>query len=163
MTARRVSSARLRALPRIEPAQDDSLDGGLMDAAKEALGNAYAPYSRFQVGAAVRSASGRIYAGVNMENAAYPSGTCAEQSALAAAVAAEGPRFRLVAVAVAAQSGGQARPCSPCGACRQRIAEFNGRAEVSFLGEDLVRVDTTADVLLPYQFRLDAGDDSAGG
>ncbi len=161
MTARRVSSARLRALPRPEQAPPHSADGGLMDAARDALANAYAPYSRFQVGAAVRSASGRTYVGANVENAAYPSGTCAEQSALAAAVAAEGARFRLVAVAVAAESGGQARPCSPCGACRQRIAEFNGRAEVSFLGEDLARVDTTADVLLPYQFTLARRDDAS--
>jgi cytidine deaminase len=85
----------------------------------EALSRAYAPYSRFAVGAVVRGESGRLYLGANVENAAYPQGWCAEASALAAMVMAG--EIRLTEVAVMAERG---RVCTPCGGCRQKLKEF---------------------------------------
>ena len=84
--------------------------------------NAYAPHSGFKVGAALRAATGAVYAGANVENAAYPQGQCAEASAIGAMVAA-GER-EIAAVAVVAE---QMDVCPPCGGCRQRLAEFGGR------------------------------------
>lgn len=81
--------------------------------------NAHAPYSGFKVGAALRSTSGRIYLGCNVENAAYPEGTCAEAGAIAAMVAAGDTQ--LAAIAVIADSPA---PVPPCGGCRQKLAEF---------------------------------------
>lgn len=83
--------------------------------------NAHAPYSGFKVGAAVRVASGRVYVGCNVENAAYPEGTCAETGAIAAMVAAG--ETELSEVAIIAEG---TEPISPCGGCRQRLAEFGG-------------------------------------
>lgn len=96
----------------------------LLKAAREVRENAYAPYSKFKVGAAVRGSSGAIYRGVNVENVAYPEGTCAEAGAIAAMIAAG--ETELVEVAVIADSP---TPVPPCGGCRQKLAEF-GRAEV---------------------------------
>ena len=93
----------------------------LRQAAARAAENAYAPYSRFYVGAAILLASGEIVAGCNVENASYRLTTCAEQTAIAAAVAAHGPAIRIQAVAVHNRNG---VACQPCGACRQTIAEF---------------------------------------
>lgn len=123
--------------------------------AVETAGRAYAPYSRFHVGAALQSASGRIYTGCNVENAALPIGGCAERAAIAAAVAAEGAGFRLVAIAVAARAeDGRAMPVSPCGACRQALVEFGAEARVSFRQPDEEWVDVVADELLPWRFVL---------
>lgn len=91
----------------------------LFDAALRAYGNAHAPYSNFPVGAAVRSSSGRVFAGCNVENAAYPAGICAERGAIAAAVAAGHRRFVAVYISTAAET-----PTPPCGMCRQVLAEF---------------------------------------
>lgn len=91
----------------------------LKDAALKVRGNAHAPYSNFQVGAAIRTESGAIFAGCNVENIAYPEGTCAEAGAIAAMCAA-GERVILEAYVVA----GSAMPVSPCGGCRQKLAEF---------------------------------------
>ena len=91
----------------------------LVAAARAARENAYAPYSKFQVGAAVLDELGRIHAGGNVENAAYPQGWCAETSALAAMVAAGGRRVMAVAVC-----GDSPHPVTPCGGCRQRLREF---------------------------------------
>lgn len=91
----------------------------LKEAATAVRENAHAPYSRFKVGAAVRGASGAIYAGCNVENAAYPEGTCAEAGAIAAMVAAG--ETRLTEAFVIA---GSAEPVAPCGGCRQKLAEF---------------------------------------
>ena len=93
----------------------------LRQAATRAAENAYAPYSRFYVGAAVLLASGEIVFGCNVENASYRLTTCAEQTAIAAAVAAHGPGIRIQAIAVHNRNG---VACQPCGACRQTIAEF---------------------------------------
>ena len=91
----------------------------LDQAAKEIREKAYAPYSGFKVGAALRAANGEIFAGVNVENAAYPEGTCAEAGAIAAMVA--GGEREINEVYVIADSP---RPVPPCGGCRQKIAEF---------------------------------------
>jgi len=93
----------------------------LKTAALNVLQNAYAPYSNFQVGAAIRTASGAVYAGCNVENVAYPEGTCAEAGAIAAMVAA-GERDIVEAYVVA----GSPMPVTPCGGCRQKLAEFSG-------------------------------------
>jgi cytidine deaminase len=95
----------------------------LVAAARAARANAYAPYSRFAVGAAVLDAEGRIHAGCNVENAAYPQSQCAEAGALAAMVLAGGRQ--VVAVVVCAEAPAGAPPVSPCGGCRQRLREFS--------------------------------------
>lgn len=97
----------------------------LLEAASEVRENAYAPYSRFKVGAAVRGASGQIYRGCNVENAAYPEGTCAEAGAIAAMVAAGETELTEVAVIADCPT-----PVPPCGGCRQKLAEF-GRHDVT--------------------------------
>ena len=99
----------------------------LLDAAREVRERAYAPYSKFKVGAAVRGASGRVYAGCNVENVAYPEGTCAEAGAIALMVASG--ETEIVEVAVIA---GSPSPIPPCGGCRQKLAEF-GRADTPVL------------------------------
>ena len=91
----------------------------LIEAAREVRKNAWAPYSGFKVGAAIRAASGNLYIGCNVENVAYPEGTCAEAGAIAAMVAAG--ETRIAEIAVIADSP---TPVAPCGGCRQRIAEF---------------------------------------
>jgi len=93
----------------------------LKTAALKVRQNAHAPYSSFQVGAAIRTASGAVYAGCNVENVAYPEGTCAEAGAIAAMVAA-GERDIVAAYVVA----GGPMPVTPCGGCRQKLAEFSG-------------------------------------
>lgn len=92
----------------------------LVEAAAKVRANAHAPYSCFKVGAAVRSASGTVYLGCNVENAAYPEGTCAEAGAIAAMVAAG--EVQIAEVAVIADSPD---PVPPCGGCRQRLREFS--------------------------------------
>lgn len=87
--------------------------------ARRAMANAYAPYSRFVVGACLRAESGQLYAGCNVENAAYPLGQCAEASAIGAMVTA-GDR-RIVEIVV---MGGGPELCTPCGGCRQKLVEF---------------------------------------
>ena len=96
----------------------------LVSAALAARGRAYAPYSRFQVGAALRTEDGAVFAGCNVENAAFPEGTCAEAGAIAAMVMGDGSR-RIAEVVVAAEAK---EPCTPCGGCRQKLREF-GTAE----------------------------------
>jgi cytidine deaminase len=91
----------------------------LFAAAAQVRARAYAPYSRFAVGAAIRGAGGGLYLGCNVENAAYPSGTCAEQNAIGAMIAAGERRIAEIAVL-----GDALEPVTPCGACRQRIREF---------------------------------------
>ena len=120
----------------------------LKDAALSVRENAYAPYSNFKVGAAVRSASGVVYSGCNVENVAYPEGTCAEAGAIAAMVAAG--EQELVEVYVVASSP---EPVPPCGGCRQKLAEF-GKADVpvTLATTDGVELKTTIGQLLPGAF-----------
>lgn len=120
----------------------------LIDAAAAVRDNAYAPYSRFKVGAAVRTPSGRVFAGVNVENAAYPEGTCAEAGAIAAMVAAG--ETEIAEVAVIADSP---VPVTPCGGCRQKIFEFAAPDATITMGSvSGARVSMTVAELLPGAF-----------
>jgi cytidine deaminase len=93
----------------------------LMDAARDVRERAYAPYSKFKVGAAIRTDDGQVFVGCNVENVAYPEGTCAEAGAIAAMCAA-GARV----IAEVAVIGDSPEPVTPCGGCRQKIKEFAG-------------------------------------
>ncbi|AQU88505.1 cytidine deaminase [Komagataeibacter nataicola] len=118
-------------------------------AAMAVRAHAYAPYSRFQVGAAVEATDGRIFAGCNVENAAYPEGTCAEAGAIAAMVAAGMRQIRRVVVC-----GGTGAACTPCGGCRQKIREFAPpEARITMISPQgaVLVVHTLAD-LLPDSF-----------
>src|SRR5512140_951897 len=106
-----------------------ALKSRLLEAAGEVMRKAYAPYSRFRVGAALLTETGAIFSGANVENASYGLTLCAERAAVAAAVAAEGPGLKILALAVVSDSPG-AFP--PCGACRQVIREFGEDAIVIF-------------------------------
>ena len=123
-------------------------DPALLHAATAVRENAYAPYSRFRVGAALRGASGVVYSGCNVENVAYPEGTCAEAGAIAAMIAAGDTR--IAEICVIADSP---EPVPPCGGCRQKLAEF-GRAEtpVTLATTSGARFDTTIGELLPGRF-----------
>jgi cytidine deaminase len=101
----------------------------LLGVAREMTARAYAPYSRFRVGAAVLTESGQVHRGCNVENLSYGLTCCAERTAIAAAVAAEGPGVRVRAIAVASDPD---VPCSPCGACRQVIRELGPDALVFY-------------------------------
>jgi len=130
------------------------MDGpqALRRAADSAMRNAYAPYSRFKVGAAVRGGSGAVYAGANVENAAYPQGQCAEASALGALVASG--ETAITAVAVVAE---KLEVCPPCGGCRQRLAEFGGPETPVYLGRlGGTPVEVTLGELLPGSFGREA-------
>ena len=120
----------------------------LLDAALGARANAYAPYSGFRVGAAIRCPDGSVHAGCNVENVAYPEGTCAEAGAIAAMVAAG----RTVVTEVLVVADGPDL-VAPCGGCRQKLAEF-ARPEVPVILADLggERGRTTLGALLPGAF-----------
>ena len=126
-----------------------SAERDLVEAARDVSARAYAPASGFAVGCAVRTAAGGTFAGCNVENASYGLTICAERAAIAAAVAAEGPRTRIEAVAVHADSPS----CSPCGACRQVIAELGPEAVVVYR-RDGRTVRRGIGELLPDAFRL---------
>lgn len=131
-------------------------DRRLVDEAKRMTATSYAPYSRFHVGAAILMADGSVATGSNQENAAYPSGTCAERTAAYHASAVK-PGVAMKKIAVAAWSGGrfQGRPISPCGACRQALAEYEklyGPIEVLLYGEECVYVLPSVASLLPLTF-----------
>jgi len=126
----------------------DAALGPLFAAAKAAQAAAYAPYSRFKVGAALRTPDGAIYSGCNVENAAYPQGACAEVGAIAA-MALAGKRAIAEILIVA---DGEAL-CTPCGGCRQRIREFAGpSAAIHVAGPEGVRRTFTLAELLPESF-----------
>ncbi|MCX7323689.1 MAG: cytidine deaminase [Hyphomicrobiales bacterium] len=123
----------------------------LFDAARAAQARAYVPYSRFRVGAAIRAANGMVYAGCNIENAAYPVGNCAEASAIAAMVMAGETRI-LEALVV----GDGAGLCTPCGGCRQRLREFGAPGvKVHIADADRIKRTFTLDELLPFSFGPD--------
>jgi len=103
----------------------------LLEAAREAMEHAYAPYSQFKVGAALLTTGGDLFSGCNVENASYGLTNCAERTAIFTAVAERGPKVVIRAIAVVNSRG---LPCSPCGACRQVIFEFGPNATVLFEG-----------------------------
>ncbi|MEB3851308.1 MAG: cytidine deaminase [Desulfurococcales archaeon] len=123
----------------------------LLEAARRVIGNAYAPYSGFRVAAAVRGGSGRVYIGVNVENASYGLTICAERAAVAAAVAAGERSIGEVLILSEAEE-----PIPPCGACRQVLAEFAG-PETPVYSVSLATGKSavwTLGELLPFAFKL---------
>ena len=124
----------------------------LLEAARAMLDKAYAPFSHFQVGAAVLTERG-VYAGCNVENSSYGLTICAERSAVLAGVGSEGPEMQIRAIAVCARHEGRDQAASPCGACRQVIFEFGPEALVLFQGPEGPQQAAISD-LLPGGFRL---------
>jgi cytidine deaminase len=123
-------------------------DTELYAVAEAVRAHAYAPYSRFHVGVAILSDDGKVYAGCNVENAAYPIGNCAEASAIAAMIAGGGKRIMRVYV-----TGPGAAPVTPCGGCRQRIREFADlNVTVISHGVEGQPLSQTVAQLLPYSF-----------
>ena len=120
----------------------------MIEMARQARERAYAPYSDFAVGACLRTASGRLYAGCNVENAAYPQGQCAEATAIGSMVT--GGEREIAEILVL---GGGNQLCTPCGGCRQRLAEFAGPdTPVHICGPEGLRKTLTLDELLPHAF-----------
>lgn len=119
-------------------------------AARLVMKNAHAPYSNFRVGSAILLANGKIFSGCNVENASYGMTNCAERTAIFSAVASEGPKIEIRAVAVA---NAQGVACSPCGACRQVIYEFGPDATIYFQGAKGPKQAHITE-LLPEGFRL---------
>jgi cytidine deaminase len=120
----------------------------LVDAARAVMGKAYAPYSNFHVGVALRAPDGSIHVGANVENAAYPQGQCAETSAIGALIAAGHTQ-----IAEAAVIGDGDEPCVPCGGCRQRLREFmplDGIVHIAAAGG--AHETVTLEQLLPRSF-----------
>ena len=130
---------------------DEGVIDQLFEAAAKVRAAAYAPYSQFRVGAAILCEDGRLFAGCNVENAAFPSGTCAEESAIAAMVSAGARQISTLVVL-----GDAPTPVTPCGACRQRILEFATPATLvwcaSTSGPGVAR---TMEELLPHAFGPD--------
>jgi len=126
----------------------DALMAQLVAAARQARQRAYAPYSRFAVGAALLDEQGQVHAGCNVENAAYPQGQCAEATAIGHLVMAGGRRILAAAVA-----GVAPQPVTPCGGCRQRLREFAAPdLPIWVADEHAVRLHTTLGLLLPHSF-----------
>ena len=120
-------------------------------AARSAMAKAYVPYSKFPVGAAIRTEDGRVYAGANIEIASYPEGWCAETTAIGHYVMGGGGR--IVEVAVIAE---RMPRCTPCGGCRQRLAEFTEPSTKLYLCDEAGVAETvTMGDMLPYGFRGD--------
>lgn len=127
-------------------------DDELLDAARTVRELAYCPYSEFRVGAAIIDENGNVHVGCNVENAAYPQGSCAEAGAISAMVAAGAQRIVTIAVA-----GGEnkTRACTPCGGCRQRIHEFSdSNTRIIVKGNDNESHTYAMDELLPASFHL---------
>ncbi len=120
----------------------------LLKAATDVREKAYAPYSKFKVGAAIRSVSGAIYTGCNVENVAYPEGTCAEAGAIASMIAAGDTEIAEVFVIANSPV-----PVSPCGGCRQKLAEFsNGGVSITMANLDGITRTVSMSDLLPGAF-----------
>jgi cytidine deaminase len=127
-------------------------DEELLDAARNVREMAYCPYSNFQVGAALIDENGNIHVGCNVENAAYPQGSCAEASAISAMIASGGQRIVTIAVA---GGGLKTRACAPCGGCRQRIHEFSDtETRIIFKDDDDKWHRYSMAELLPSSFHL---------
>jgi cytidine deaminase len=154
MTSKEIKIAykEYESLAELEPK-----DKELAQAAIEATAQAYAPYSKFNVGAAVVFQDGEIIKGANQENAAYPSGLCAERTALFYASASR-PDKAMVAIAIAASQNGQLleTPVTPCGACRQVMAQYQLKSElpmmVLLIGAHSILKFEKVDDLLPFIF-----------
>ena len=120
----------------------------LFQLAKNAMSKAYVPYSNFTVGAAISTASGHVYSGCNVENAAYPEGTCAEAGAIAAMVL--GGDTEIKDIYVIGKGDGLV---TPCGGCRQKIREFSSpNTNIHICGPEGVRKSLTMEELLPFSF-----------
>ena len=143
-----------------EMAELNAEERQLVEAAKQATDGSYAPYSKFRVGAAVRLKDGTIVTGANQENAAFPSGLCAERTALFAANA-QHPDQPVVTLAIAARKGRQflSQPIPPCGACRQVISGVEERygipIRILLYGTEGVLVSESISPLLPLRFADD--------
>ena len=127
----------------------------LFEQAAQVRENAYAPYSDFKVGAALKTKKGNVFLGCNVENAAYDSTLCAERNAITTAVAEEGTQMKIKVIAIAV---GECKLPSPCGACRQVISEFS---DYDTDGETLVAFNTNTGMevkriseILPYRFEF---------
>lgn len=120
---------------------------GLRAAAERARERAYAPYSRFEVGAALLAADGTVYAGANVENASYGLSQCAERSAMGMAIAGGARRFRALAIVAPGP-----RPASPCGMCRQVLREFETTLPVRCFTPEGGELVTDLAELLPHSF-----------
>jgi len=129
---------------------DNKFRDRLMAAARRAMKNAHAPYSKFKVGAALLTTKGKMFVGCNVENASYGMTNCAERTAIFTAVAQLGPKMEIRAIAVANTHNA---PCSPCGACRQVIYEFGPKAVVFFRGKSGHEKELPITDLLPEGFR----------
>ncbi len=142
------------------PAEMNDEERGLIEKAIEAGRKAYAPYSRFQVGAALLLEDGTVITGANVENAAFPSGSCAEKTVLSYAVS-NYPGLKPCAIAVAArtENGLTGNPIPPCGNCRQMLLEEEYRnhrnIKVILYGSDRIVVTPSAEKLMPLQFNKD--------
>ncbi len=124
----------------------------LIRAATKAREQAYARYSGYRVGAAILDEQGRVHTGCNVENAAYPLGSCAETAAIGAMIAAGGERIRAIAVVGGSDDVGI---CTPCGGCRQRIREFaDDETRIVVRADDTGWTEFTIEELLPASFRL---------
>jgi cytidine deaminase len=128
-----------------------SIDDTLFAAAEAIRARAYAPYSKFTVGAAILADDGKVYSGCNIENAAFPQGNCAETSAIAAMIAGGGRRIKRIYV-----TGPGASPVTPCGGCRQRIREF-ADPDVTIIshGVEGTPLFSTLGEMLPHSFGPD--------
>ena len=127
------------------------MDDPYLPLLQEAIARAHAPYSRFPVAAVARGASGAYYSGVNVENAAYPQGWCAEASAVSAMVLAGETELEEIAVMATGDA-----ICTPCGGCRQKIREFaSATTRVLCYGPEGLRATYTLDDLLPHSFGPD--------
>jgi len=133
-----------------QPKSSNDVRTRLLAAARRAMKNAYAPYSKFHVGAALLTTTGKLFLGCNVENASYGVTNCAERTAIFSAVAQLGPKIKIQAIAIV---NNRNAPCSPCGACRQVIYQFGPEAVVYFLGSSGWKQMSIAN-LLPDGFRL---------
>lgn len=128
------------------------MSNDLFEAARAAMGRCHAPYSQFPVGAALRDENGNIHAGANIEVVSFPEGWCAETTAIGHLIMAGGRKITEVAVIAEKKVA-----CSPCGGCRQRLAEFAGAdTNIHLCDMNGIVLTVTLGELLPYAFDLDA-------
>jgi cytidine deaminase len=126
----------------------------LKDNALKMTEKSFSPYSNFQVGASLCSGSNRIFNGCNVENLAFPVGTCAEEAAIAAMISAG--EHKIKEIVIVASKDGEEVPCSPCGACRQRIAQFSDKDTlIHFVDASGTMITQTISELLPHSFSFE--------